>query len=425
MSKVASTATSERVERAKKELERLIDLCPQVMLLVHRDGTVIRANVATLVLTGVADIRALPGSRLDKLIPGDDAEFISRFLATVDTDRSVALDVSFPDGRRRSLHITAVAAGHEADTVAIQIEDVTDQPRHPEAIRKQAQKETVRSVVGGLMHHLNQPLTVMTLRGYLMEADLSKEKPDYDAVRGHLREIMNLTFHVAHLLQRAGEPVQVATEAYPGGDRILDMAKATGSSAAALATMVPALGAMIDMMDSRMPGYARHAVRTATVAARLATELGMDGLGIESVRRTALIHDIGKLSVPDSLLSKATLTEEELATIHTHTEAGAQLVSSMGFLSAEAAAVRAHHERYDGKGRPNGLAARAIPRAARIVAVADAFERHCFSGPPAERVSPEAAFKRIEAEAARQFDPEVVGALRVCWQELAGALARE
>jgi len=425
MNEASAAEVARHIERAKKELERLIDLCPQVMLLARRDGTIIRANVATLTLTGISDIRALPGSRLDTVIPGENPELITRFLAAVGTDRSLSLEATFPDGRRRSLHLTAVAGGPGADTIAIQIQDVTDQPRHPEAIRLHTQKETVRAVVGGLMHHLNQPLTIMTLRGYLMEADLAKEKPDYETIRSHLREIMNLTFHVAHLLQRAGQPQEVETEAYPGGGQILDMAKATGASAAALATMVPALGSMIDMMDRRMPGYARHATRTATVAARLAGELGMDGLGIESVRRTALIHDIGKLSLPDALLAKTTFSEPEMAALDAHTEAGAQLVSAMGFLSAEEAAVRAHHERFDGTGRPKGLTGKAIPQAARLVAVADAFERYCCSSKPGAPASSEAALARIEAESGTQFDPDIVAALRKCSRELAATLARE
>jgi HD-GYP domain-containing protein (c-di-GMP phosphodiesterase class II) len=101
-----------------------------------------------------------------------------------------------------------------------------------------------------------------------------------------------------------------------------------------------------------------------------------------------------------------------------HVEIGNRIVSSLGFLAEEAAAVAAHHERFDGKGYPKGLAGDAIPPAARIVAVADAFDamrgtRTYRNGIPTEQV-----VDTILQESGRQFDPEVVAALNRCWREL-------
>ncbi len=183
--------------------------------------------------------------------------------------------------------------------------------------------------------------------------------------------------------------------------------------------------ALTDALEARLPGYTRHAVHTAAFAARLAGHLELDGAAIESVRRAAFVHDIGKSGVPDAILLKPLpLSPEETATMRRHVEVGRRIVAALGFLNDEANAVAAHHERFDGKGYPAGLAGEAIPRHARIIAVADAFDAmrgtRTYHGamPVADVVT------KIREESGRQFDPAVVQTLVRCWPEL-DAMCRE
>jgi HD-GYP domain-containing protein (c-di-GMP phosphodiesterase class II) len=123
--------------------------------------------------------------------------------------------------------------------------------------------------------------------------------------------------------------------------------------------------------------------------------------------------------VPDAILLKPQhLSPEETQIMRRHVEIGNRIVSSLGFLAEEAAAVAAHHERFDGTGYPKGSSGEAIPRAARIIAVADAFDamrgtRTYRNGIPAAQV-----VEHIREESGRQFSPEAVAALEHCWREL-------
>jgi putative nucleotidyltransferase with HDIG domain len=403
------------IERAKQELERMIDLCPQIMLLAGRDGTLLRANRAVLALIGQPDIRKLRGQTLDSLLKPQTPDFFRKMLGSLDGFREKDVRIEPPGCAARILRVAAVST-EAGDTIAVQARDLTAVAASGETAREQ--REVVEAVVGGLMHHLNQPLTVLTLRGYLMETELNREKPDLDLLRSHLRDVINMTMFVADIIRNAEHPEKVATAPYVGDTRILDLAGSSGE-AALTASCVPVLNALTQALDERMPGYAGHALRTAGFAERLATRIGIEGQDLEVVRRAALAHDVGKIGVPDAILLKpGHLSIEETDIMRRHVGIGTRIVSSLGFLKEEAVAVAAHHERFDGKGYPEGLAGEAIPRAARVVAVADAFDamrgtRAYRNGIPAAQV-----VEQILEESGRQFDPEVVTALGRCWQEL-------
>jgi HD-GYP domain-containing protein (c-di-GMP phosphodiesterase class II) len=126
----------------------------------------------------------------------------------------------------------------------------------------------------------------------------------------------------------------------------------------------------------------------------------------------AALHDVGKVGVPDAVLRKdGILTPEEQEIVRRHAEDGARLLQTVPFLHPAIATVENHHEFYDGHGYPRGLARDAIPVAARIVAVADAFEAITAPPPGGRGFSAEAAYAEIHNCAYRQFDPEVVMAL--------------
>jgi diguanylate cyclase (GGDEF)-like protein len=152
---------------------------------------------------------------------------------------------------------------------------------------------------------------------------------------------------------------------------------------------------------------------------RLSRLIGMKmGLGrdeIEVLSLGALLHDVGKIGVPDTILKKpGSLTEAEFDAIKRHTIMGASVISQIPELSAAVPIIRHHHERFDGRGYPDGVHGADIPLAARIVFVADAYDSMVRDRPYREGLSHETALKEIENNAGTQFDPDVAHAfLRV------------
>ena len=128
-------------------------------------------------------------------------------------------------------------------------------------------------------------------------------------------------------------------------------------------------------LELRAPETAIHSRRVAQVARALGETLGLGGEELQAVEEGALLHDIGKIGLPDALLSKPSpLTPDEWQLISQHPLVGAQLIERNDLSPGVATIVRQHHERFDGKGYPHGLRGQEITLAARIVAVADAYE---------------------------------------------------
>jgi putative nucleotidyltransferase with HDIG domain len=132
---------------------------------------------------------------------------------------------------------------------------------------------------------------------------------------------------------------------------------------------------------------------------------------LEQLGLAALLHDVGKISTPDSILLKpAALTEEERAVVRLHSERGARLLGAVPEMEEVAAGVRHHHENYDGTGYPEGLAGEQIPLASRIIHVADAYDAMTSPRPFRDALDHERAVRALTEGAGSQFDPEVVAA---------------
>jgi diguanylate cyclase (GGDEF)-like protein/putative nucleotidyltransferase with HDIG domain len=182
-----------------------------------------------------------------------------------------------------------------------------------------------------------------------------------------------------------------------------------------------AVVALARAVDAKDPYTLRHSQRVAEMAARLALEMGWGADRLRRLHEAALLHDVGKIAVPDLVLTKpGALTGEELALIREHPVRGAEIVAET--LSAEQVAwVRGHHERFDGAGYPDGLAGHDIPDGARILALADAWDAMTGDRPYRPGMPPARARAICEEERRRQFCPDVVAALGRLWD--AGALA--
>jgi putative nucleotidyltransferase with HDIG domain len=133
-----------------------------------------------------------------------------------------------------------------------------------------------------------------------------------------------------------------------------------------------ALSATVDARDTYTAGHSRRVAASAAVIAR---ELGLSGPELDLLEQAALLHDIGKIGVPDAvLLKEGPLTAAEWVLMRSHAEEGARIIERLGYLDAVVPAIRHHHERMDGRGYPDGLLGDEIPLAARIIHVADALD---------------------------------------------------
>ena len=174
--------------------------------------------------------------------------------------------------------------------------------------------------------------------------------------------------------------------------------------------------------DSTLAGWSRalelrdretngHSERVVDLSVRLAREMGVPPALLVHVRRGALLHDIGKMGIPDQVLLKpGPLTEEEWAVMRRHPGFAFELLKPIQFLAPALDIPYAHHERWDGSGYPRGLSGEAIPLAARVFAVADAWDALQYERPYREVWPEERVKEYLRQEAGRRFDPAVVSA---------------
>jgi len=171
-----------------------------------------------------------------------------------------------------------------------------------------------------------------------------------------------------------------------------------------------AMIAMADAIDRRDPYTADHSVRVADLAVRIAEVHGVNERDLERLRLAARVHDIGKIGIGNDILHKTgRLTDDEWALMKEHPVIGEQLLQPYRQFRHETSIVRSHHERWDGKGYPDGLVGARIPLAARIIAVADTFDAMTTSRPYRPGLSRQVAVDEIRNGALTQFDPQVVG----------------
>jgi putative nucleotidyltransferase with HDIG domain len=184
------------------------------------------------------------------------------------------------------------------------------------------------------------------------------------------------------------------------------------------------LTALLRALESVDGGVFDHCHRVATNAAALGRSVGLTELELASVFTAGVLHDVGKIAVPPSLLAKpGPLTAEERAEVERHSVTGGNMVSSISpSLAVVADAVRSHHERWDGRGYPDGLAGNAIPLFGRLVGIADVFDAvTCERAYRAAPMSNEAALDLLQRGAGRAFDPDLVAMFERLYAD--GALA--
>lgn len=179
------------------------------------------------------------------------------------------------------------------------------------------------------------------------------------------------------------------------------------------------LNVLAHAVDLRDPYVQGHSQQVARYASMIGEELGLEPERVMNLRNTGLLHDIGKLGVPDSILFKqGKLTRAEYEKIMEHPILGAEILQESSALSELIPFVRHHHERFNGNGYPDKLKTYAIPLEARILAVADAVEAMATDRPYRKGFSAEKVMEEIALGAGVDFDPEIVAAfLRICKRE--------
>ena len=174
-----------------------------------------------------------------------------------------------------------------------------------------------------------------------------------------------------------------------------------------------ALGALFAGLHARDNYTGRHSQEVVELALKVARQLELPESNLQQVKQVALLHDIGKIGIPDAILAKpGPLDDAEWQIMHMHPVIGEQIVASVATLASLAPAIRAEHERCDGNGYPDGLTRESIPVASRITFACDAYNAMISSRPyRSQPLNSAAATIELQANAGTQFDPDVITAL--------------
>lgn len=172
------------------------------------------------------------------------------------------------------------------------------------------------------------------------------------------------------------------------------------------------IGSIRTMVDARDQTTYGHSNRVSILAVKIAKRMGCSAEMTETIRLAGLFHDIGKVSVPDSILnSNGKLNNEEYSEIKNHSQKGAEMLSAIPTLRSLAPIVRAHHERVDGHGYPDGLTDEEIPMEAKIISAADVYDAMTSVRSYSNGISPAEAVKRLKAVRGTQLDGQITDTL--------------
>lgn len=171
------------------------------------------------------------------------------------------------------------------------------------------------------------------------------------------------------------------------------------------------LGALVSAIEARDLYTQQHSERVTRIALEIAVKLGCSGEDLRRLEASGPLHDIGKIGIDDQVLKKAgRLSAEEFERIKAHPLIGVNIVAPLGLDAEELSIIRNHHERWDGKGYPDGLEGKETPQLARILAVADAFDAMSSDRAYRKALPLQACLRELKENSGAQFDPEVVHA---------------
>jgi putative nucleotidyltransferase with HDIG domain len=174
-------------------------------------------------------------------------------------------------------------------------------------------------------------------------------------------------------------------------------------------TFLSAIDSLVRTLEARDAYTSGHSMRVRALALKLARDAGLDGRARKRLSLAAKLHDIGKVGLPEAILNKpGTLSAAEFAVVREHPVAGERILSPIIRDPVVLAAIRSHHERYDGTGYPDRLAGEGIPLLARVIALADCYDALTSARAYRDAVSPAIALEIVAQEAGSHFDPRLV-----------------
>jgi putative two-component system response regulator len=169
----------------------------------------------------------------------------------------------------------------------------------------------------------------------------------------------------------------------------------------------------VNALEAKDPYLRGHSARVADFSAMVAGELGLPDEQVESIRTGGRLHDIGKIGIREEILNKqGPLTDEEFEHVKLHPVTGSDILAPLTHLGHVIEYVRSHHERWDGRGYPDGLATDQIPLGARIIGAVEIYDALTTSRPYQEKMTPELAVERLRDLIGTVVDPEVHRALQ-------------
>jgi len=176
---------------------------------------------------------------------------------------------------------------------------------------------------------------------------------------------------------------------------------------------IQGIWSLVQALEARDAYTRGHSENVTRYAVGIAEAMELTPRNVEIIRRGAMVHDIGKIGVPDAILQKpGKLTPEELATMQSHPLAGVRILQEMSAMELELPLVRCHHERWDGHGYPEGIAGEAVPLGARIIAVTDTLDAITSDRVYRKGRDFRTALEIVVSEAGKQFDADIVASLQ-------------
>jgi diguanylate cyclase (GGDEF)-like protein len=293
-------------------------------------------------------------------------------------------------------------------------------------IAPEANLAQARELAERLRNRLAEQIRLQETHGYQVTASLGVAS-DEDSRVATTADLVDLADQALYAAKRAGRN-SVATvleiPRYRLAERSEDAEvehlrkQVVILSVQAKEAYVQSIWALVQALEARDRYTARHSQNVTFFAEQLAVRLGLSPAMTRSVRLAAMLHDIGKVGVPDHVLMKPTaLTEDERAVLRTVPQLSANIVDHMRILQTELPIIRHQRENYDGSGYPTGLRGDQIPVGARILMVADAFDSLASDRAFRPRRDAQDALAEIRRKAGSQFDPQVVNALESCLLE--------
>jgi putative nucleotidyltransferase with HDIG domain len=166
--------------------------------------------------------------------------------------------------------------------------------------------------------------------------------------------------------------------------------------------------ALVAAVEAKDPYTRWHSTNVAKYAVAIGRELGLSPTQLEDIHIAAILHDVGKIGISERIISKPDrLSSEEFDIMKDHPAHGMRILEPIGFSQSIISAIYQHHERYDGKGYPQGISGENIAFAARILSVADTIDAMVSERPYRGTISSDTVLRELEAETGRQFDPQI------------------